>query len=236
MKDLSFGYDRDRLILKNVNLVARPGSLVAIVGPTGAGKTTLINLLMRFYDPQQGVIEIDGQNTRDVTRRSLRGAFAMVLQETWLFGGTIYENIAYGAGSATREQVVAAAKAAHIHGAIMQLPQGYDTVLREDGGNISKGQKQLLTIARAMLQSAHMLILDEATSNVDTRTEKRIQAAMRSLMQDKTCFVIAHRLSTITSADVILVVRDGNIVEQGTHEELMRRGGFYAELYRAQFQ
>ena len=236
VKDLSFGYDRDRLILKNVNLVAKPGSLVAIVGPTGAGKTTLINLLMRFYDPQQGVIEIDGQNTRDVTRRSLRGAFAMVLQETWLFGGTIYENIAYGAGSATREQVVAAAKAAHIHGAIMQLPQGYDTVLREDGGNISKGQKQLLTIARAMLQSAHMLILDEATSNVDTRTEKRIQAAMRSLMQDKTCFVIAHRLSTITSADVILVVRDGNIVEQGSHEELMRRGGFYAELYRAQFQ
>ena len=236
VKDLSFGYDRDRLILKNVNLVAKPGSLVAIVGPTGAGKTTLINLLMRFYDPQQGAIEIDGQNTRDVTRKSLRGAFAMVLQETWLFGGTIYENIAYGAGSATREQVVAAAKAAHIHGAIMQLPQGYDTVLREDGGNISKGQKQLLTIARAMLQSAHMLILDEATSNVDTRTEKRIQAAMRSLMQDKTCFVIAHRLSTITSADVILVVRDGNIVEQGSHEELMRRGGFYAELYRAQFQ
>ena len=236
VKDLSFGYDRDRLILKNVNLVAKPGSLVAIVGPTGAGKTTLINLLMRFYDPQQGAIEIDGQNTRDVTRKSLRGAFAMVLQETWLFGGTIYENIAYGAGSATREQVVAAAKAAHIHGAIMQLPQGYDTVLREDGGNISKGQKQLLTIARAMLQSAHMLILDEATSNVDTRTEKRIQAAMRSLMQDKTCFVIAHRLSTITSADVILVVRDGNIVEQGSHEELMRRGGFYAELYPAQLQ
>lgn len=236
VSDLSFGYDRDRMILQNVSLVARPGSLVAIVGPTGAGKTTLINLLMRFYDPQAGSIEIDGQETRRVTRSSLRGSFAMVLQDTWLFGGTIYENIAYGAGSATREQVVAAAKAAHIHGAIMQLPEGYDTVLREDGANISKGQKQLLTIARAMLQSAHMLILDEATSNVDTRTELHIQAAMRSLMRDKTCFVIAHRLSTITSADVILVVRDGNIVEQGSHGELMRRGGFYSELYRAQFE
>lgn len=236
VSDLSFGYDRDRMILQNVSLVARPGSLVAIVGPTGAGKTTLINLLMRFYDPQAGSIEIDGQETRRVTRSSLRGSFAMVLQDTWLFGGTIYENIAYGAGSATCEQVVAAAKAAHIHGAIMQLPEGYDTVLREDGANISKGQKQLLTIARAMLQSAHMLILDEATSNVDTRTELHIQAAMRSLMRDKTCFVIAHRLSTITSADVILVVRDGNIVEQGSHGELMRRGGFYSELYRAQFE
>ena len=236
VSDLSFGYDRDRMILQNVSLVARPGSLVAIVGPTGAGKTTLINLLMRFYDPQAGSIAIDGQETRRVTRSSLRGSFAMVLQDTWLFGGTIYENIAYGAGSATREQVVAAAKAAHIHGAIMQLPEGYDTVLREDGANISKGQKQLLTIARAMLQSAHMLILDEATSNVDTRTELHIQAAMRSLMRDKTCFVIAHRLSTITSADVILVVRDGNIVEQGSHGELMRRGGFYSELYRAQFE
>lgn len=236
VSDLSFGYDRDRMILQNVSLVARPGSLVAVVGPTGAGKTTLINLLMRFYDPQAGSIAIDGQETRRVTRSSLRGSFAMVLQDTWLFGGTIYENIAYGAGSATREQVVAAAKAAHIHGAIMQLPEGYDTVLREDGANISKGQKQLLTIARAMLQSAHMLILDEATSNVDTRTELHIQAAMRSLMRDKTCFVIAHRLSTITSADVILVVRDGNIVEQGSHGELMRRGGFYSELYRAQFE
>ena len=236
VSDLSFGYDRDRMILQNVSLVARPGSLVAIVGPTGAGKTTLINLLMRFYDPQAGSIAIDGQETRRVTRSSLRGSFAMVLQDTWLFGGTIYENIAYGAGSATREQVVTAAKAAHIHGAIMQLPEGYDTVLREDGANISKGQKQLLTIARAMLQSAHMLILDEATSNVDTRTELHIQAAMRSLMRDKTCFVIAHRLSTITSADVILVVRDGNIVEQGSHGELMRRGGFYSELYRAQFE
>lgn len=236
VSDLSFGYDRDRMILQNVSLVARPGSLVAIVGPTGAGKTTLINLLMRFYDPQAGSIAIDGQETRRVTRSSLRGSFAMVLQDTWLFGGTIYENIAYGAGSATCEQVVAAAKAAHIHGAIMQLPEGYDTVLREDGANISKGQKQLLTIARAMLQSAHMLILDEATSNVDTRTELHIQAAMRSLMRDKTCFVIAHRLSTITSADVILVVRDGNIVEQGSHGELMRRGGFYSELYRAQFE
>ncbi len=234
--DLSFGYERDRVILENVSLVARPGSLVAIVGPTGAGKTTLINLLMRFYDPQAGSIEIDGQDTLRVTRSSLRGSFAMVLQDTWLFGGTIYENIAYGAGSATREQVVAAAKAAHIHGAIMQLPEGYDTVLREDGANISKGQKQLLTIARAMLQSAHMLILDEATSNVDTRTELHIQAAMRSLMRDKTCFVIAHRLSTITSADVILVVRDGNIVEQGSHAELMQKGGFYSELYRAQFE
>ena len=209
--------------------------MVAIVGPTGAGKTTLVNLLMRFYDPQSGEITIDGQSIHAVTRSSLRGAFSMVLQDTWLFGGTIHDNIAYGNPGATREAVIAAAKAAHIHSMIERLPNGYDTVITEDGTSISKGQKQLLTIARAMLQPAHLLILDEATSNVDIRTEFRIQEAMRALMRGKTCFVIAHRLSTIRSADTILVVRDGAIVEQGDHESLMKKSGFYASLYRAQF-
>ena len=232
---LNFGYDPGRIILKDVNLVAPPGSMVAIVGPTGAGKTTLVNLLMRFYDPQSGEITIDGQSIHAVTRSSLRGAFSMVLQDTWLFGGTIHDNIAYGNPGATREAVVAAAKAAHIHSMIERLPNGYDTVITEDGASISKGQKQLLTIARAMLQPAHLLILDEATSNVDIRTEFRIQEAMRALMRGKTCFVIAHRLSTIRSADTILVVRDGAIVEQGDHESLMEKSGFYAALYRAQF-
>lgn len=232
---LNFGYDPGRVILKDVNLVAPPGSMVAIVGPTGAGKTTLVNLLMRFYDPQSGEIAIDGQSIHAVTRSSLRGAFSMVLQDTWLFGGTIHDNIAYGNPGATREAVIAAAKAAHIHSMIERLPNGYDTVIAEDGASISKGQKQLLTIARAMLQPAHLLILDEATSNVDIRTEFRIQEAMRALMRDKTCFVIAHRLSTIRSADTILVVRDGAIVEQGNHEALMKKSGFYAALYRAQF-
>ena len=232
---LNFGYDPGRIILKDVNLVAPPGSMVAIVGPTGAGKTTLVNLLMRFYDPQSGEITIDGQSIHAVTRSSLRGAFSMVLQDTWLFGGTIHDNIAYGNPGATREAVVAAAKAAHIHSMIERLPNGYDTVITEDGASISKGQKQLLTIARAMLQPAHLLILDEATSNVDIRTEFRIQEAMRALMRGKTCFVIAHRLSTIRSADTILVVRDGAIVEQGDHESLMKKSGFYASLYRAQF-
>ena len=232
---LNFGYDPGRVILKDVNLVAPTGSMVAIVGPTGAGKTTLVNLLMRFYDPQSGEIAIDGQSIHAVTRSSLRGAFSMVLQDTWLFGGTIHDNIAYGNPGATREAVIAAAKAAHIHSMIERLPNGYDTVIAEDGASISKGQKQLLTIARAMLQPAHLLILDEATSNVDIRTEFRIQEAMRALMRDKTCFVIAHRLSTIRSADTILVVRDGAIVEQGNHEALMKKSGFYAALYRAQF-
>ena len=231
---LNFGYDPGRVILKDVNLVAPPGSMVAIVGPTGAGKTTLVNLLMRFYDPQSGEIAIDGQSIHAVTRSSLRGAFSMVLQDTWLFGGTIHDNIAYGNPGATREAVIAAAKAAHIHSMIERLPNGYDTVIAEDGASISKGQKQLLTIARAMLQPAHLLILDEATSNVDIRTEFRIQEAMRALMRGKTCFVIAHRLSTIRSADTILVVRDGAIVEQGNHEALMKKSGFYAALYRAQ--
>ena len=233
---LDFGYDPGRVILKDVNLTAEPGHMVAIVGPTGAGKTTLVNLLMRFYDPQAGTISIDGQNVHCVQRSSLRGAFSMVLQDTWLFDGTVHENIAYGCPGATREQVIAAARATHIHSMIERLPEGYDTVITEDGANLSKGQKQLLTIARAMLQPSHLLILDEATSNVDIRTELRIQAAMRELMKDKTCFVIAHRLSTIRSADLILVVRDGQIVEQGKHDALLAQNGFYASLYRAQFE
>ena len=210
--------------------------LYLITGDTGAGKTTIINLLMRFYDAQAGRCLVDDQDMYRLTRSSLRRAYAMVLQDTWLFGGTIYENIAYGKEGATREEVVAAAKAARIHGYIMRLPQGYDTVISEDGGNISKGQKQLLTIARAMLYDARMLILDEATSNVDTTTERHIQRAMRELMADKTCFVIAHRLSTIQHADWILVLDQGRVVEQGVHRELMERRGAYYRLYAAQFE
>ncbi|MEE0681104.1 MAG: ABC transporter ATP-binding protein [Candidatus Gastranaerophilaceae bacterium] len=236
VENVDFGYERGKLVLQNLSLLAAPGKLIAIVGPTGSGKTTLINLLMRFYDPNSGVIKIDGTDIKELTRSSLRGSFAMVLQDTWLFNGTIYENIAYGCDGATREQVESAAKAARIHRSIMQLPDGYDTILTEDGVNISKGQKQLLTIARAMLQDANMLILDEATSNVDTRTELQIQAAMRKLMENKTCFVIAHRLSTIQNADLILVVRDGRIVEQGRHEDLLEMEGFYSRLYHAQFE
>ena len=215
---------------------ADAGKLTAIVGPTGAGKTTIINLLMRFYDVDRGAVTVDGQDVRDLTRHSLRSAYAMVLQDTWVFRGTIYENIAYGSENATMEEVVAAAKAAHIHPFIMRLPEGYKTVISEDGGNISKGQKQLLTIARAMLYHSQMLILDEATSNVDTSTEREIQRAMRTLMKEKTCFVIAHRLSTIRNADNILVVNHGDVAEQGTHEELMRAKGFYYRLYKAQFE
>jgi len=236
MERVKFGYDPGKTIIHDLSFRAPPGGLIAIVGPTGAGKTTLINLLMRFYDPDAGTITLDGREIRQVTRKSLRLSYAMVLQDTWLFTGTIFENLAYGKKDARREDVEAAAKAAHIHRYIMSLPQGYDTVLDENGMNISQGQKQLLTIARAMLLDAKMLILDEATSNVDTRTEMRIQAAMRELMKDKTCFVIAHRLSTIRNADNILVVRDGDIVEQGSHRELMAKKGFYAGLYNSQFQ
>ena len=235
LEHVSFGYTPERTVLKDFSLEARPGQLVAIGGPTGAGKTTLINLLMRFYDPQSGVIRVDGQEIPGLTRSSLRLAWSMVLQDTWLFYGTIAENIAYGRPGATREEIVAAARAAHIHNFITRLPQGYDTILTDDAANISKGQKQLLTIARAMLMDSPMLILDEATSNVDTRTEMVVQQAMRELMQGKTCFVVAHRLSTVRSADRILVVRDGNVVESGTHPELMARKGFYWELYQAQF-
>lgn len=236
LENVSFGYTKEQRIIKHLKLHAAPGKLVAVVGPTGAGKTTLINLLMRFYDVDEGQIFVDGHAICDVTRASLRRAYAMVLQDTWLFEGTVFENIAYGKPSATLEEVTAAAKAAKIHSYIKRLPQGYDTVLTDEGTNISKGQKQLLTIARAMLLEAPMLILDEATSNVDTRTEKQIQQAMRILMQHKTCFVIAHRLSTIQNADEILVVNRGEIVEQGTHSELMKMEGFYYQMYRAQFE
>ena len=235
MSHVRFGYDPGRTIIHDLSLHARPGSLVAIVGPTGAGKSTIINLLMRFYDPESGEIRVDGRELRTLTRRSLRLSYAMVLQDTWLFHGTVFDNIAYGKKGATLEEVSAAAKAAKIHSFIARLPQGYDTVLNEEGMNISQGQKQLLTSARAMLLDTRMLILDEATSNVDTRTEQQIQSAMRALMEGKTCFVIAHRLSTIQNADVILVVQEGEIVEQGTHDSLMRRGGVYAGLYRSQF-
>ena len=236
MEDVSFGYFKDKTIIRDLTLHAPKGSLTAIVGPTGAGKTTIINLLMRFYDVDSGKVYVDGKETREVTRESLRGAYAMVLQDTWVFQGTIFENIAYGKKDATMEEVVAAAKAARIHSYIKRLPEGYQTVLDEDGMNISKGQKQLLTIARAMLLDAKMLILDEATSNVDTRTEIQIQKAMRRLMADKTCFVIAHRLSTIQNADMILVIDHGNVAEQGTHEELMKRKGLYYQMYASQFQ
>lgn len=234
--NISFGYDENKIILKNLSMNAPAGSMVAIVGPTGAGKTTLINLLMRFYDVNEGSIMVDDNKISDVTRKSLRKSYAMVLQDTWLFEGTIFENIAYGNESATMEDVIEAAKAAKIHSYIKRLPKGYDTVITDDGTNISKGQKQLMTIARAMLLDAKMLILDEATSNVDTRTELQIQQAMRNLMKDKTCFVIAHRLSTIKNADHILVVNEGNIVEQGNHKELLKRNGFYSKLYNSQFE
>lgn len=234
--DVTFGYRKEAAILKNFSLNAKKGSLIAVVGPTGAGKTTLINLLMRFYDPWKGEIRIDGKENREIKRASLRKAYAMVLQDTWVFGGTIFENIAYGKEDATMEEVVEAAKAAHIHSYIRRLPDGYQTILTEDGVNISKGQKQLITIARAMLLDAKMLILDEATSNVDTRTEQKIQAAMERLMAGKTCFVIAHRLSTIQHADTILVVNDGQIVEQGNHESLIKKKGFYYTLYTSQFE
>ena len=235
-EDVSFGYLPGRTILHNLNLRAKPGQTIAIVGPTGAGKTTIINLLMRFYDVDSGEIRVDGRESREYTMDSLRRSYAMVLQDTWVFAGTIFDNIAYGKENATLDEVVAAAKAARIHNYIMRLPEGYNTRISEDGGNISKGQKQLLTIARAMLYNTHMLILDEATSNVDTSTERQVQKAMRSLMKGRTCFVIAHRLSTIQNADSILVIDHGDVVEQGTHEELMARKGFYYRLYASQFE
>lgn len=235
-KEVCFGYSEDIKVIKNLSFFARGGEVVAIVGPTGVGKTTIVNLLMRFYDPQSGAIEIDGENIASYTRKSLRAAFTMVLQDTWLFEGTIRENIAYGKEGAAESEIRAVAKAAHIDGFIEALPQGYDTRVTDGGVNLSKGQKQLLTIARSMLSSAKMLILDEATSNVDTRTEILIRDAMLQLMRGRTCFVIAHRLSTVKNADLILVVKDGGIVEKGKHDELLRKNGFYAEIYRAQFE
>lgn len=235
LDDVTFGYTQDKTVLKNVSVNAKKGQTVAIVGPTGAGKTTIINLLMRFYDHQSGEIRIDGIPSVEIKRSDLRLAFNMVLQDTWLFCGTIYDNIVYGREDATPEEVYAAAKFARIDTYINSLPDGYNTILSDDGVNISKGQKQLITIARAFLSKAPILILDEATSNVDSRTEIQIQTAMTALMENKTCFIIAHRLSTIQNADTILVVKDGAIIEQGNHEELLRQGGFYHGLYHSQF-
>ena len=232
---VSFSYDKDKELIKNLNLKVKPGQRVAIVGPTGCGKTTVINLLMRFYDVDEGSIKVEGKDIRDVTRKSLRSNYGMVLQETWLKSGTIKENIITGKPDATDEEIIAAAKAAHAHSFIMRLPNGYDTVITEDGGNLSQGQKQLLCIARVMLCLPPMLILDEATSSIDTRTEMKIQEAFGKMMQGRTSFIVAHRLSTIKSSDIILVMKDGNIIEQGNHEELLKQGGFYSQLYNSQF-
>ena len=235
LEDVSFSYTPDRPLIEHFALDVAPGQRVAIVGPTGCGKTTLINLLMRFYDVDSGAIRVAGQDIRTVTRASLCRSYGMVLQDTWLKAGTVRENIAYGCPEATDEEIVAAAKAAHAHSFIQRLPNGYDTLLTEDGGNISKGQKQLLCIARVMLRLPPMLILDEATSSIDTRTEIRIQKAFGKMMEGRTSFVVAHRLSTIRQADVILVMRDGKVIEQGTHEKLLAENGFYATLYNSQF-
>ena len=235
LQDVSFRYLPDRPLIEGLSLDVQPGQRIAIVGPTGCGKTTLINLLMRFYDVNSGSIKVSGTDIRDVTRASLRGSYGMVLQDTWLRAGTVRENIAYGKPDATMDEVIAAAKAAHAHSFIRRLPDGYDTVIAEDGGNISQGQKQLLCIARVMLCLPPMLILDEATSSIDTRTEVRIQKAFARMMQGRTSFIVAHRLSTIREADVILVMKDGHIVEQGNHDQLLAQGGFYAKLYNSQF-
>jgi ATP-binding cassette subfamily B protein len=236
VKNVEFGYLPGKTILHDFNMEAHPGETVAIVGHTGAGKTTMINLLMRFYDPGSGKIMVDGLENREYTMASLRKSYSMVLQETWVFNGTIFDNIAYGKENATHEEVTEAAKAAHIHNYIMKLPSGYNTVISEDGGNISKGQKQLITIARAMLYDTGMLILDEATSNVDTATERKVQDAMKILMAGKTSFIIAHRLSTIRNADNIIVMEHGDVIEQGSHNDLMAREGAYYRLYRSQFE
>ena len=236
LQDVSFRYLPDRPLIEGLSLDVQPGQRIAIVGPTGCGKTTLINLLMRFYDVNSGSIKVSGTDIRDVTRASLRGSYGMVLQDTWLRAGTVRENIAYGKPDATMDEVIAAAKAAHAHSFIRRLPKGYDTVIAEDGGNISQGQKQLLCIARVMLCLPPMLILDEATSSIDTRTEVRIQKAFARMMQGRTSFIVAHRLSTIREADVILVMKDGHIVEQGNHDQLLAQGGFYAKLYNSQFE
>ena len=235
IENVDFSYVPDKELIKNLNLKVKPGMRVAIVGPTGCGKSTLINLLMRFYDVNSGSIKVDGNDIRDITRKSLRDNYGMVLQETWLKAGTIKENIAYGNPDATDEEIVAAAKKAHAHSFIKRLPQGYDTVITEDGGNLSQGQKQLLCITRVMLLLPPMLILDEATSSIDTMTEIRIQKAFNKMMEGRTSFIVAHRLSTIKEADVILVMKDGNIIEQGSHKELLKQKGFYYNLYNAQF-
>ena len=235
IQDVAFSYRKDQRLIEDFNLDVRPGQRVALVGPTGCGKTTVINLLMRFYDVNQGSIQVEGTDIRQITRKSLRKNYGMVLQDTWLKAGTIRENIAYGKPQATLEEVVEAAKAAHAHSFIKRLPQGYDTVIGEDGGGISQGQKQLLCIARVMLCLPPMLILDEATSSIDTRTEVRIQKAFQRMMEGRTSFIVAHRLSTIRDADVILVMKDGHIIEQGDHQGLLAKGGFYAELYNSQF-
>ena len=235
IKDVNFSYVKDKTLITNLNLSVKPGMRVAIVGPTGCGKSTLINLLMRFYDVDTGSISVDGTDIRDMTRDSLRQNYGMVLQETWLKSGTIRENIAYGKPDATDEEIVQAAKLAHSDSFIRRLPQGYDTVITEDGGNLSQGQKQLLCITRVMLLLPPMLILDEATSSIDTRTEIRIQKAFNRMMQGRTSFIVAHRLSTIREADVILVMKDGNIIEKGNHDQLMAQNGFYTNLYNSQF-
>ena len=236
LKHVAFSYDKEKPLIKDLNLEVKKGQRVAIVGPTGCGKSTLINLLMRFYDIDDGTIAINGTSIYRITRDSLRDNYGMVLQETWLKSGTIAENIAYGRPDASREEIIEAAKACHAHSFIRRMPQGYDTVIGEDGGNLSQGQKQLLCIARVMLEIPPMLILDEATSSIDTRTEIRVQNAFAKLMEGRTSFVVAHRLSTIKESDVILVMKDGDIIEQGTHEGLLKKNGFYAELYNSQYK
>ena len=232
---MDFSYQPEKPLIQDLNLQVSPGQKIAIVGPTGCGKTTMINLLMRFYDPDQGKIWVSGQDIMGLTRQSLRAQYGMVLQDSWLFSGTVAENIAYGRPDASREEIVAAAKAAHAHSFIRRLPQGYDTMISGEGENISQGQRQLLCIARIMLTHPPMLILDEATSSIDTRTEARIQKAFEEMMEGRTSFIVAHRLSTIREADVILVMRDGHIVEMGNHEQLLQKNGFYAKLYNSQF-
>ena len=235
LNDVYFSYTSDKPLIQGVSLDVKPGQRIAIVGPTGCGKTTLINLLMRFYDVKDGSISVDGTDVREMTRKSLRKNYGMVLQDTWLFSGTIRENIVIGKPDATDEEVIAAAKATSAHSFIKRLKHGYDTVIGEDGGSLSQGQKQLLSITRVMLCLPPMLILDEATSSIDTRTELKIQEAFARMMQGRTSFIVAHRLSTVREADIILVMKDGNIIEQGSHDELLKLGGFYCELYNSQF-